>query len=259
LGARGLERREGFVRSASKPLYRYIPLRRFEDLSVAIGVPLLTPTEWAAQIDPNKTPEDQLQALLHIQGLLTSLVVFERRLVFALLLFDASYQENWKLVRAAEIGHLDFQMLDRATDTLGGWQSIAAREAIRHSLPSCPALNALVDHTVLRTAHAQFRKEFPRIEAVRHVVAHVADFTKTAELKDEHSKKGPYKLEMVEAEDADSSAFFAGNPYGRTYHVTYKGEFCQYDITDESVAKLRAIKNLIYSAMAAISTPGPLR
>jgi hypothetical protein len=237
LGARGLERREGFVRSASKPLYRYIPLRRFEDLSVAIGVPLLTPTEWAAQIDPNKIPEDQLQALLHIQGLLTSLVVFERRLVFALLLFDASYQENWKLVRAAKIGHLDFQMLDRATDTLGGWQSIAARdgalsiyhfgstiEAIRHSLPSCPALNALVDHTVLRTAHAQFRKEFPRIEAVRHVVAHVADFTKTAELK-EHSKKGPYKLEMVEAEDADSSAFFAGNPYGKPITSRIRASF----------------------------------
>jgi hypothetical protein len=120
-------------------------------------------------------------------------------------------------------------MLDRATDTLGGWQSIAARDG------------------ALSIYH---------FEAVRHVVAHVADFTKTAELKDEHSKKGPYKLEMVEAEDADSSAFFAGNLYGRTYHVTYKGEFCQYDITDESVAKLR---NLIYSAMAAISTPGPLR
>jgi hypothetical protein len=172
-----------------------------------IHIPLLGPIEWLPQLDRDKIPIAEHPALQHIVGLLTALAVQERNFRTAVLLFEASHQENSELANAVSSGVLDFGTLDRATDTLSGWQSIAARdgamtiyhfgctvEAIKASLPRCPTLNAGVDHSNLRMARKLFESHFPGYKDIRHVVAHTAEFAATIDDKEIHSHKGRLKI-----------------------------------------------------------------
>ena len=239
---------------------------------MSIAVLILGPRTGPPQLDRSKIPPEEMPAFLHAVELLASLARFDREFRNAVLLFDASFQENQELVRAVERGQLDFRTLDLATDTLSAWQAIAARdgaltiyhfgntiEAVRKSLHACPTLDRLVDHARLKHASAEFRKEFPRYEAIRHVVGHAADFAASPKKKDTHSVKGPWKADFeevsIEVGDADATTQFSGALYQKSYCVTFEGQMHCYEISHLTADKIESAKERAYSAFLAALAP----
>lgn len=204
-------------------------------------------------IDRSNIPAREIPSFLHIQAQLAELGLYERHLLLAVYLYEYSSQA------ASEI--TDFARLEWSLWTTGGWQSMAARDGamtiyhfgcaidgIKKSLPMCPTLNAKIDRRKLKDASNIFSSSFPGYLALRHVVAHVADFSQTLEKKVSHAVKGRFKKGLFRSDDPNGVTWFGGNMNGSTYAVTYEGEAFTYDLSRETVAKLRSVKNRIYSA-----------
>lgn len=229
---------------------------------MAIEVPLLGAIAYPANIDHSTVPPTQHEALDHLQSLLSFLAQFERQFYTALLLFDASEGEVWAMASQVESGQRSWNSLDAATDTLSAWKQMAARdgalaiyhfgntmEAIKRSLPNCAAVNRTVNHQLLSRARARFRKAFPRYEAIRHVVGHVADFAATPAERERHSHKGGAHTVGNVSFDAGTRRQFLGNLYNRSYVVSFKGQVHHYEITRRSALEFSMTKLMIYSAI----------
>lgn len=105
---------------------------------------------------------------------------------------------------------LDFASLNRATDALSGWQSLAARDgafsvyhfgktidAISVAYKNCTAvLAAKIDGAKLRAGSRTFSRSFPSREAVRNVVGHVAESASSTEQREKHSFTGPREFQV---------------------------------------------------------------
>lgn len=205
---------------------------------------------------------------MHISDLLGSLARYERRFQLALCLFELSLAENSVLANQVENGQLSFNALDLITNTLSGWQLMAAREgalAIYHfgqalfgvasSLGACPTLSRLVDHPAIRLSRKSFEATFPGYDAIRHAVAHVADFSATTEKRKIHSIRGPWKYQFgrisIEIKDEENLHRFTDNLYDRSYCVTFEGQVHKYDITAQTLEALSRARERIFSAFAA--------
>lgn len=211
--------------------------------------------EGPPSIDRDDISAEEMPSFLHVQTLLAELGLYERHLLLAVYLYE--YSDH----AAREI--TDFAKLEWALWTTDGWQSIAARDGamtiyhfgcsidgIKNSLPTTPTLNAKIDRQALKNASNIFRSSFPGYLALRHVVAHVADFSQTLEKKASHAVKGPFSKGLFRSDDPKGVTWLGGNMNGCTYAVTYEGEAFTYDLNRDSVAKLRSIKDRIYSAFA---------
>src|SRR5204863_3920621 len=86
-----------------------------------------------------------------------------------------------------------------------------AIEGLRASLPLCPALNALVDRQQLKIAGKIFKAAFPGYTAIRHVVAHVADFSMTPDKKAHHAVKGAFVAGGFGSTDPQGVTWLRGN------------------------------------------------
>jgi hypothetical protein len=218
--------------------------------------------EGPPNIDRSRIPADQMPAFLHILTLLANLAVYERRLLSAVYLYQYSTQA------AREI--TDFATLELSLWTTGNWQMMAARDGaltiyhfgstidgIKSSLPSCAALNAHVDHQKIRAACKLFKARFPGDRAIRHVSAHVADFSKTIAEQASHAVKGPFKERFFSSEDPNGTTWLPGNMNNDTYAVTFEGRAFSYALNLETVAKLRSLKQDVYSAFEAATISNP--
>lgn len=187
-----------------------------------------------------------------------SIGLYQRNLLLAVYLYE--YSDH----AAREIG--DFATLEFSLWTTGGWQSLAARdgaltiyhfgcaiEGLKNSLSACPSLNARIDRPPLRHAAKIFETSFPGYLAIRHVVAHVADLSKTIDKKVSHSVKGEFSKGGFRSSDPFGVTWLRGNMNGSTYAVTFEGQAFSYDLTRASVDKLRSIKELIYSAFKTVA------
>jgi|tagenome__1003787_1003787.scaffolds.fasta_scaffold20692921_2 hypothetical protein len=242
---------------------------------MAITVP---PTDYAAgppAIDRSSIPAAEQPALLHLLDLLASLGRYEQQFSLAVLLFDEAHEENTRLVRAVEVGQLSFGGLDQLTNTLSGWQMMAARDgalaiyhfgqtlpAVKAAFGQCASLRPVVDFIALRLAANVFEATFPSYEAIRHAVGHVADFAVTPKKKAEHSIKGPWKGEFggvgLELKDFGLLHRFSDNLYDRSYCITIEGKVHSYEVSVATLAKLRTIRASVYAAFDKATTVNPL-
>lgn len=157
--------------------------------------------------------------------------------------------------------------MDASIDTLSDWMLIAARdgalaiyhfgktlEAIKKSLPGFPTLNSEVDHNLIRKANADYRKRFPRYEAIRHVVAHSAEFSATQAKRELHANKGPL---VARAVGATKGIRFSDSLIQRTYIVNFEGDAHSYEITHASADCLFLSKLMVYSTLGIVTTLNP--
>jgi hypothetical protein len=212
--------------------------------------------EGPPDIDRGHIPADQMPAFLHIMTLLAELGLYERHLLIAVYLYQYSIQAAHEIT--------DFATLEHSLWTTGGWQSMAARdgaltiyhfgraiEGLKNSLRFCAALNSQVDHRKIKNAGKIFDAAFPDSKAIRDAVAHVADLSQTVEKKTSHAVKGPFKKKWFSSDDPEGITWLPGNMNGHTYAVSFQGKALTYDLSLENAAKLRAVKNQIYSAFEA--------
>src|SRR5262249_55061695 len=91
---------------------------------------VVPPTGYPASPAPfpaSLIPEQERSAVFHILDLLASLGRYERRFALALLLLHC-LAENSDLARQVEGGAVGLGTLDAQTNTLSGWQTMAARD-----------------------------------------------------------------------------------------------------------------------------------
>jgi hypothetical protein len=216
--------------------------------------------EGPPDVDRSRIPTDQMPQFLHIITLLAELGRYERHFLLAVYLHEYSAQA------AREI--TDFATLEHSLWTTGGWQMMAGRDGaltifhfaraldgLQNGLKGCPALNADVAHQSIRNARKIFESAFPGYIAIRNVIAHVADFSKKLETKTAHAVKGPFKEKWFASADQQGLTWLGGNMNGNTYAVTYEGQAYTYDLSIQSAAKIRSIKERIYSAFEAATIP----
>jgi hypothetical protein len=200
-----------------------------------------------------------MQPYLHIITVLGELGLYERDVLLAVYLYEYSDQA------AREI--TDLATLEYSLWTTGGWQSMAARdgaltiyhfgraiEGLKNSLRFCDALGALVDHRKIKNAGKLFEAAFPDSIAIRNAVAHIADFSQTLDKKTSHAVKGPFNKKWFASDDPEGITWLPGNMNGHTYAVSYHGKAFTYELSFENASKLRAVKNLIYSAFEAATS-----
>jgi len=231
---------------------------------------VVPPTGYPASPGPfsvSLIPEQERPAVFHILDLLASLGRYERRFALALLLFEHCLAENSDLARQVEGGALGLGTLDAQTNTLSGWQTMAARDgalaryhfgqalhAIASSLKDCPTLRTYTNHGKLRLARKQFEAHFPSVTSIRHVIGHIADFAATIGDKEKHSIRGPYKETFgrvgIQVHDT-AKITFSDNLYDHTYAVTYDGAVHTCEISSKTLRTLVAVRETTYSGFDA--------
>lgn len=225
------------------------------------------------ELDSKKIPDEEQVAFAHIADLLTILSVYEIQFRLAVMLFYAVEQEYNNLSRdVIQAGLMkgnfasdDLRNLTLLSPARFGWQKIAARDGaisiyhfgcvldgIKASLPTCPTVNAHVDHGIIRLARKDYRRAFPHYERIRHVVAHSADFISTTKNRERHSRRGAFKAKAgtvgVEINDDQRVTQFSGNLYGNSYFITYDGEAYGYALSQDSADTMQIAKDRVYSA-----------
>ncbi|MEA2882193.1 MAG: hypothetical protein QOH32_1449 [Bradyrhizobium sp.] len=236
---------------------------------MAIVVPGIKPKKGPGSFPRHMLPEEEHEAASHIERLLSLLATYEVRFLAALSLFDKSEEEMSKLfgllAHRREVG--DPRSISPEFATVTEWMAMAARdgaitiyhfgntiEAIRKALPNCPTMNARVEHSILRGASRFFRTEFPRYEAIRHVISHAADFAATPASIAAHSHRGgPIKFNRGGSLEISGKAsrYYSDNLMNRTYYVSYEGEAHSYEIDQKTADKLLLAKLRVYSSLVA--------
>jgi hypothetical protein len=113
-----------------------------------------------------------------------------------------------------------------------------ALQAINANLKLCPTLAGQVDSKILRAACKKFSTAFPKNEALRTAVAHVAEFTQS-----------PQQFQKITAK---IGGLFLNNLEGGDEFTTtsFKGERVSYHINNKSAALLREVVQDLFSAFA---------
>jgi hypothetical protein len=242
---------------------------RFQALAETAGrgfmpsIPILPNAyEGPPDVDRSRIPASQMEAFLHVMTLLAELGLYERHFLQAVYLYEYSAEA------ASEI--TDFATLELSLWTTGGWQMMAGRdgamtiyhfgsaiEGLQNSLNDCPALNAQVDHREIRNARGIFEGAFDGYIRMRHAISHVAVSSQTLDKKLSHAVKGLFKKKWFSSENPQGVTWLRGNMNNDTYAVTHEGEVFTYDLNRRSAAKLRSVKQRIYSAFNAAAMPKP--
>jgi hypothetical protein len=224
------------------------------------AIPIL-PNAYLAppELDRSKIPPEQMPAFLHIVTLLAELAGYERRLLSAVYLYEHSRQAEWEIT--------DFPTREHASWTTHHWTMMAARDGaltiyhfgstidgIKRSLPSCPALNGQVDRQKLRNTSKLLNAKFPGYIAIRNVVSHYGDFSKTMAAQTSHAVKGPFMAGGFGSEEQAGVTYLAGNINEDRYTVTFDGKAFTYRLNRSAVVALSEVRELAYSAFSAAAT-----
>jgi hypothetical protein len=182
-----------------------------------------------------------------------------RRLLSAVYLYEYSHQAAWEIT--------DFATVEHSLWTTGHWQMMAARDGsltiyhfgctidgIQRSLPACPALNCQIDRQKLKNARKLFDAKFPGHIAIRNVVAHMGDFTKTMRAQASHAVRGQFMAGGFGSEEMEGITYLPGNMNQDRYTVTFDGKAFTYTLSRATVGDLCKVRELVYSAFAPAST-----
>lgn len=220
------------------------------------------------QYDPNQessvpiinlrgAPDAEQSAIIRLNFALGRLRRYESDFNAALSLFD--FCEHQKNIARSSMKTDPFKYMD-ISQQLTAWQFVAGRDAaltiyhfgwaidgVNNASSKCKSLFPLIDNDLRRKARRLFDDNFPRNAAMRHAVAHSAEF---ANKPDEHAYSGPYREPGVIIEDVQEMNWNSLN--NRTFSLTFEGEIFAFDITAETAAILRQSTVALFSAFAPL-------
>lgn len=186
--------------------------------------------------------------LFHLCLLLGDLNSYVRDFGAALDLFDMCIAR----AMALEKGGLPEHSLRKEKDKTRRWKFMAARDgamtvfhfgktlqAINDQVFPCGPILSLINENALRQAAKQFGKDHPRFEAVRHSIAHLAEFKANAAIMQEHAEGHIFLQERLD---------------GRKFQFTFEGKIVEYELDYATIQKLEEVKLLAFSAFEAIDS-----
>ncbi len=143
-----------------------------------------------------------------------------------------------------------------------GWATIAARDGAmtiyhfretmdgirQYGVKSCPTLSPFIDTECLRRADRRFQKLFPKFAKIRHSVAHSANRYRNLNYYEKNSFSGTsHSLGNFGITEAQS-VVITNCLMDRTFATTWEGQILSYDITEQTLSNLTAIKSEFYKA-----------
>ena len=197
-------------------------------------------------------PEAERGAAWHIEMLLSNM---------------DSYVENFHAAISLFVIAKTPEALER-TDryTVAAWRRLAARdgamtiyhfakcfEAIKAACHAHPTITGLVDRELVRAATRLFNEKFSSCEEMRDSVAHVADKARPPESLDSHSLKGEHRIPGGLKTGPESSTFISGCFNGDTFMMTHEGYLLFYDVTEETLRSLEAVRDQMFQAFQPTS------
>jgi hypothetical protein len=136
---------------------------------------------------------------------------------------------------------------------LRDWQLIAARDGamtifhfgmtmkgVKKSLDNLPLTRAMVSKPTLASARDNFRKFFPRFEALRHSVAHAGEKSTSRELLNKHAVRGQGTI--------------SNHLVGREFYNSWEGRTFSYELSRGTFCRLNSVRLEFQSAFSALWT-----
>lgn len=144
-----------------------------------------------------------------------------------------------------------------------GWPLLAARDAamtiyhihvavtgIWETRYGCPTFWGMADESALRKAGKVLSSQFPNLLKLRDCIAHVNDRTRTLKKHADHAFSGIIDQPGFNSLGSQLTAFFLS---GRRLVVTWNGEELAYDLTNESLDRLKEVRDLARKALEPAS------
>jgi hypothetical protein len=93
---------------------------------------------------------------------------------------------------------------------------------------------------------------FPNISGIRNAASHIGDRTSKPSWSEKHAKSGDYKMGnmLVRGGEFDSKGIFVDHLHDGVYTNSWDGELVSYRLDEGSVAKLAAVRDEVFKALA---------
>lgn len=202
-------------------------------------------------------PEKEQPVAASIVENLRALASYERAFQNDLALFDFAYDQKNSDDYDASAKALAWMFIAGRDGAMMLYHVGMTLRAFGGLLARAPTLAKLVDtHAVEASKHA-FEGHFKDFYAVRQGVAHLADHSVTPDRREKHAIKKSSKhvimlaprLEDGSIAEVEGPGFYARNNFsGRTFWGTVENESVQYDLSQDSLEKLREVIAIIYGA-----------
>jgi hypothetical protein len=151
------------------------------------------------------------------------------------------------------------QFADDQSHKHSAWMMIAARDAAMSFFHFSKAMEgangyayqsktiaAAVDSSKLGEARDLVRDHFPRVEAIRHAVAHTAEITKNRRRREEHAFSGSFVSPDLRV--TSESAIVLNHLAGCTFRTSWEGKIISFDVNNDSYTHLIAVCTAFFSA-----------
>jgi hypothetical protein len=148
-----------------------------------------------------------------------------------------------------------------ASQRCSGWTFVAARdgaisiynfaecvEALKEQIHHSSEIKSLVSKAALRDATKEFQRAFRSYEGLRHTVAHAAELRGSPRQLEKNSTDKDFVDRGMEIKNT-GSLFLGGNLHNNTFHAMHRGQPRSYDVTPESVAAMRTVRDKILTAI----------
>jgi hypothetical protein len=175
----------------------------------------------------------------------------------ALRLLDFCESERSRLRMARDNG-LAVPNYHETRSLLASWAQLAGRNGaltlgdfaetlhkLRARLKRCPTLASMVVGRDLEAAIQMFHRLLPRTGDIRDASAHP---TETGV----NSFDGGYDKHRIKVAEEATGTTLTGRS-GRTFYVTVKGTVLEYDLSQETLEKLLAVRRSVYSVFSPAS------
>jgi hypothetical protein len=118
-------------------------------------------------------------------------------------------------------------------------------ETLIPKLKHTPRLSSYVDHQQLRLSRKQLGQLFPHFEGIRHSVAHSAEL-RSERQKHQVKQSIPGLVQGMALGGPNTPIVVRNALRGQTFMNTFRGKLQTYEMSLDTLAGLRSIKNGIY-------------
>jgi hypothetical protein len=216
-----------------------------------------------SHIDYNDLPENEHDMARHIQGQLSDLESYIQKFKAAIDLFDYcdlklnEYDVEHRKRKAEN--HTAGREWRKATRHLWenylNWKHLATRDgamtifhfaktliAAKAIFGKAPTLKSKINLDASKKSGRLFNTYFPDFETIRHTIAHTAELKESLEKRDNSAINSGFQQGGLTIAEG-TNTLVSGVIGGRTFSSSIDGKMVSYDLSNETLAKLKEVQD----------------